>query len=76
MLHVRADVAESAPVSVRGDRADGPDATAAGERAGIYEQTADPNRPALSVYLGDLSAERVQEALAAALGDRLEIRVP
>jgi hypothetical protein len=42
----------------------------------IYEQTADPDRPALSVYLGDLSAERVQEALAAALGDRLEIRVP
>ena len=42
----------------------------------IYEQTADPARPALSVFLGDLSADRVQEALAAALGDRLEIRVP
>jgi hypothetical protein len=42
----------------------------------IYEQTADPARPALSVFLGDLSADRVQEALAAALGDRLEIRTP
>lgn len=42
----------------------------------ICEQTADPAHPARSVFLGDLSADRVQEALTAALGDRLEIRVP
>lgn len=42
----------------------------------IYEQAADPGRPAASAYLGDLSADRVRGALAAALGERLEIRVP
>jgi hypothetical protein len=42
----------------------------------IYEQTADPARPAVSVYLGDLSADRVRGALAPALADRLEIQVP
>jgi hypothetical protein len=41
----------------------------------IYEQTADPARPAISAYLGDLSAERVRTALAPALGRRLEIEV-
>lgn len=40
----------------------------------VYEQTADPARPAASVYLGDLSADRVRDALAPALGDRLEIQ--
>ena len=42
----------------------------------IYEQTADPAHPAVEVYLGDLSADRVRAALAPALGDRLEIRAP
>jgi len=42
----------------------------------IHEQTADPAHPAASVYLGDLSADRVRDALAPALGDRLEIQVP
>lgn len=42
----------------------------------IYERTTDPAHPAVSVYLGDLSADRVHGALAPALGDRLEIRVP
>jgi hypothetical protein len=41
----------------------------------IHEQTADPARPAISVYLGDLSADRVRGALGPALGDRLEIQV-
>jgi hypothetical protein len=40
----------------------------------IYEQTADPARPAVEAYLGDLSADRVRAALAPALGDRLEIQ--
>jgi hypothetical protein len=42
----------------------------------IFEQAPDPAQPAASVYLGDLSADRVRAALAPALGDRLEIRVP
>jgi hypothetical protein len=42
----------------------------------IYEQTADPANPAASLYLGDLSADRVRSALEAVLGDRLEILVP
>jgi hypothetical protein len=42
----------------------------------IYEQTTDPAHPAVEVYLGDLSADRVRAALAPALGDRLEIRAP
>jgi hypothetical protein len=42
----------------------------------IWEQTADPAQPAVSVYLGDLSVERVRAALAPALGDRLEIQMP
>jgi hypothetical protein len=42
----------------------------------IYEQTADLAGPAVSVYLGDLSADRVRGALEPVLGDRLEIRVP
>lgn len=41
----------------------------------IYEQTADPARPAASVYLGEVSADRVRAALADLLGDRLEIHV-
>jgi hypothetical protein len=42
----------------------------------ICEQTTDQASPATSTYLGDLSADRVRDALAAPLGDRLEIRVP
>ena len=42
----------------------------------IYEQTADPARPTASVYLGELSVERVRGALEPALGNRLEIQVP
>jgi hypothetical protein len=42
----------------------------------IHEQTTDPARPAVSVYLGDLSADRVRGALGPVLGDRLEIQVP
>ena len=42
----------------------------------IYEQTVDTANPAASVYLGDLSADRVHSALGALLGDRLELVVP
>jgi hypothetical protein len=42
----------------------------------ICEQTTDQASPATATYLGDLSADRVRDALAPALGDRLEIRVP
>jgi hypothetical protein len=42
----------------------------------ISEQTADAASPAITTYLGDLSADRVRSALGALLGDRLEILVP
>jgi hypothetical protein len=41
----------------------------------IFEQAPDPARPAASVYLGDLSVDRVREVLAPVLGGRLEIQV-
>jgi hypothetical protein len=41
----------------------------------IYEQTADPGSPAAATYLGDLSADRVRDALEPLLGERLEIQI-
>jgi hypothetical protein len=42
----------------------------------IYVQTADPDNPEKSTYLGDLSPEGVRDSLGPLLGDRLRIELP
>ena len=42
----------------------------------IYVQSADAASPEKSTYLGDLSPERVRDALGPVLGDRLRIDIP
>jgi hypothetical protein len=44
-------------------------------RLAIYEETANPSRPAITRYVCDLSAERVRTALGPLLGSRLIIEV-
>jgi hypothetical protein len=44
-------------------------------RLAIYEETANPSRPAITRYVCDLSADRVRAALGPLLGARLIIEV-
>jgi hypothetical protein len=44
-------------------------------RLAIYEETANPSRPAITTYVCDLSADRVCKALGPLLGSRLIIEV-
>jgi hypothetical protein len=44
-------------------------------RLAIYEETANPSRPAVSRYVCDLSADRVRRVLGPPLGNRLIIEV-